>query len=363
MTVRKILQKIRVVFLGVSLAAVGAAYVWDQQPEFVERVDGWFMRRYTHDAYSDLKRAEDHVAGDRSSDAIRVLDILVPSLRHVGRIHRLEPARKRALALLSDLLAERGDVDRSLEFADELHELDDRDLLNAVRRTDLLHRLGRDDESFAAIEAAARVGLRNPMVANAYLVSLARFESPDAAVLTILRHADQLLPRPPASGWESMILPLTGPMIKLRISSTLDASGRMQWVVPVTPEPVVAKRIRLDLPTTTMIRLDNLSIILRTTGDHEHVLDLANLRRSPRIEREGDSLVYRGGNDPFLVLDVPESMQAEALGEVEYRAQVRAVLSAELCALVAGAGALQDRGALTIEFGEEVVQRLEEALR
>lgn len=360
MSPRRILNVIRALFLAASVACAGTAYIWRQHPSLVERLDTYLVERYVHDAQHDLELAKDLAAAGSRAEAIATLEARVPELRSAQRGDRLEASRIEALGLLADLLAEEGQDERALAYAEELFAHDERDLLNALRRARLLGRLDRHLEALGALEGAARVGGASPPIARAFLGALARAGDGDRALQFIL-DLGKRGPLELASGpWDAFLFPVEGPQQRVREDLDLDLS--LSWSVAVEGGASPLSKVRLDLPAGAPLVLDELSVRLVHGDGGETRFGLEQLLRLNDLTRTEERLRYSEGADPFVLLEVPEPVRGRPVVEVRFLAQVKPGFSEPLRGLLREAGENADRAALIAEFGEPMVTRLETIL-
>ncbi len=363
MSARSILNVVRALFLAASAACAGAAYIWSQHPSLVQRVDTHLVRGYVHDAQRDLQRAKKLAAAGRRADAIATLEARVPELRSAQRGDRLERSRIEALGLLADLLAEEGRNELALAYAEELFAHDERDLLNALRRADLLGLLDRHQEALVVLEAAARVGGTTPRIARPYLAALTRAGDADRALQVTLGLGEKGPLGLGLGTWEAFLSPGGGPQQRARAELDVSDAGALSWTLAVEAGPTPLARVRLDLPVGAPLVLDDLVVRLGHADGGDTTLRSGEIARLANVERIGDRLRYAGGADPFLVLQVPEAARARPVTEVQFSAQVQTSLDVATRDLLRDAAQNADRSALIAEFGEPMVARLEAALR
>lgn len=146
MTSRKILNLLRSLFLGLSLACAATAAVWHYYPDLVQRVDESFVASHVESATSGLSEAQYlQRKGDRD-EALAAYEGLARRLRDSKPGDRRFRTRKKAIEGAAQLLIEGGETQPALEWCDELHEIDPRDMVNNLRRVRLLRLSGRADD-------------------------------------------------------------------------------------------------------------------------------------------------------------------------------------------------------------------------
>ncbi|MEM9378316.1 MAG: hypothetical protein AAGB93_00105 [Planctomycetota bacterium] len=356
MTGRRLLHYARLVCLVAAILFGATAYAWRNHADLIQRVDDWIVRQYEHDPARDARRAADLIEAGRKDDALRILESRVPKLRGVLRGDRLESVRIRSLELISDLLAERGELERALEFADELHGLDDRDLFNALRRARLMERLERGDDAREIRTWAAAVGARNPEIRAAVTEAMLRDGDADGLLRMLLGlgRRGQL-----GGSWE---LRLDGK----RLASgepDIDIDGALRWSVELDRDPLPIRHVRVDLPREYHAKVSDVQVRLVAGDATVAALGLDVAERVMGLDAIHGTLVASGARDPFFLLVLPEELRSAEVTGIELTASVRENLGEEVRALVEGAPALADRAALVDEFGSAAVRRMEAALR
>ena len=309
MPLRRFLNLLRVLFLGVCIVAIGARVVWTKYPEQVQEVDDWIVRTSEHDVRRELNRAKKaQTAGDPEKAIGHFLNV-VDATEGIKRGDRLEVVRTPSLIALRDHHYGEGRLEEALAWADKLHELDERNLANELARAKLFGSLGKVDESIALL------AWLNDLTQGKSQYELAHFDQLVSAARG-KEAVEVLVGMKAASGIE---LPLKGWEIRYRLTETpwskvvgfdlgLDlgdedvSQGGIALGVPAD----TLREIRIDAPRGASLLAKQVRVVLALSDGKEFILGLSDITRLNQLEEVDGGLRGSAKSDPFMVMTVPE---------------------------------------------------------
>lgn len=371
MSLRRTLNLLRIFFLGLCIAAIGARVAWTKYPDQVDRVDNWIVRTAEHRVRRELNRARTAKEAGKNEVALEHLLNVAESTDEIKHGDRLEGLREMALTYLRDEYRRLGQLEESMRWADELHELNERNTMNELARAKLLGELGQFEEPVVQVEPIEydEYGkILNPppptmteksialfarlddltegraVVELPYLEQLVRAEQGTDALELLLRMKE-------GSGLD---LPLDGWELRYRVPGTawsdavfidLDGEGVPSGSVALEVPAEGFREVRLDVPRGASVIGKRPMLELSLSDGASVTVHLGNLQRLNQLEAIEEGFRGVSMSDPYLVFDVPElagdvtvtgaTLQLELLPVMPER--VRSFLESDL-----GAAALKE---------------------
>ena len=307
MTPSRILNLLRVVFLGLSLACLGTYLVWQRAPEWVDRVHETSVQAYMHLPLKTYLDGRNAVQAGNVEDGLELLERAARKTADVKKGDRLMPTRIKTLNMLADTHSERGQLEEALEWSTALSELDERDLPNQMRRVQLLAELGRPEEARAILETVEKVAGNASFVTAGRLAYARATGDPEVAVEVMLQALSDSLRMPADDRWVCFQSELDAGQLDSfdLVQEGREADGRIRMSAQF-PADVVTNRLRLDLPPFTNALITEVAIEL-TRGDGQVVdLGLAQVSRVHDLEQTEMGLTCLGATDAYAYFELPE---------------------------------------------------------
>ena len=363
MTSSTILNLLRSVFLGLSLACAATATVWHHYPDVVRRFDESIVNGHVLSASDVLSEAEDLLHAGERDGALSLFEDLARSLRDAKPGDRLFRPRKTAIEEAARLLIGSGENQLALEWCDELHEIDPRDMLNGLRRVRLMRICGRAEEGRARLAEITRVAKGDWRIQADLISTLLDYGEAETVLRALLAGRSLGFQAVSRRRWEIFLPSAEGRWVTARARSGRAArrTGRPDHLPP--SRAVGPPQVRLDLPSGSTLLLEDVTLRARA--------ELAAPGRSsrPRTTRGRTSLLrdergWRSENatDAYIVLETDFEAGSTPVEELAFdltaKIQLPAAATAALRAWDWDAG----RDALIEEFGAERVARLEEMI-
>lgn len=284
--------------------------MWTQWPVLVRDLDDRIVWRYGGGPNRALSEARELL----SSGDGRGADLLESTIEELDGIHkgdRLYLVMRDALSLLTEHLRDRGELARGLYWCNVWVELDDRDLDARVRLAQLLYEEGASRNQ--AVQQLAVLHDRFPEVEqiSATLVDMLLDQGREQEACQVLVSYLQVgaVPLDTPSGlqkdwrvfWDvgdgfadGMSKPVLG---------ELSANG---WLAMPFHIPLGARRLRIDLPPLSRLRLTEPRLQL-AAGGVERTVNLMDLDLGLHdVTSDGQVLeVSSGGWDPYFTMMLP----------------------------------------------------------
>ncbi|MEM8711406.1 MAG: hypothetical protein AAGG01_10675 [Planctomycetota bacterium] len=354
MPIRRILNALRLFFLAVCVAAVGARVAWTRFPEQVERVDNWVVKTSEHRDRRELSRAA-KAKEENLPDAAREHLLNVAEMTEgVKHGDRLEGLRQQALGYLRDAAAGSGDDEEALKWANELHRLSDLNTPNELARAKLLARLGMYDESIALFERLVDLGQGRADYNLPYFKALvAAGRGADALQVLLMMEEGSGL-EPPLGGWEFRSRVPGTPWSDAVFMDLATSEGSVtlggEVAAGIAAESVT--ELRLDLPRGASVLGRGLMLTLVLSDGSAVTLKQDAVQRLNQLAglEDGDGFRALAMSDPYIVLNVPELPEGEQVMAYRLEISLVPVLPDEVAAFLES-----DAGAAAIA---EVEQRL-----
>lgn len=365
MTSRKILNLLRSLFLGLSLACAATAAVWHYYPDLVQRVDESFVASHVESATSGLSEAQYLQRKGERDEALAAYEGLARRLRDSKPGDRRFRTRKKAIEGAAQLLIEGGETQPALEWCDELHEIDPRDMVNNLRRVRLLRLSGRADDGRTLLAEITRVAKGDRRIQAELVTTLLDYGEAEIALHVMLGHPQQGLAALGGDRWQ-VFLPSAETTWTAQPTMEVVEQTEGQGVRITCPlaEPLAAlPRVRLDLPTGATVRLGEVTLRARRAGGAEATFTAPADARANQLIRSDRGWLCEGAADAYLVLETEMEADAAPIEELVFEVEMTTHVP------TAAADALREwdweagRGALIEEYGVERVTQLEEVIR
>ena len=362
MTIRRILNLLRALFLLGALACLGTKCAWDVYYPQIRKLDWGLVKLYTRDAEAALEQAKEELRAGQSEAAIATLTELSSSLEHLTLGDRLAPVRSKALDLLADECRKSGDLDEALRWSEQLFVFDDRDFINLLRRAELFEELGMGEEALPQLREIFRIGSTSGAAQLAYLRALARRGLVKEAAVALLELRGRGPLALPLEDWQirwSDTLKLGGERRgDLTLAFDPDA-GVHRATFPFAGSGVAIETIRIDLPVGSLPSLTGVRVTLRTSEGEEHVLTLENEYATKHLVRDGDTLRAYGEIDPFFTLrHTGEPAAIQDVVECRLELLLTARLPDDIMELFADGLPAEELEGWMARFGREAVETL-----
>lgn len=365
MTSRKILNLLRSLFLGLSLVCAATAAVWHYYPDLVQRVDESLVSSHVESVTSDLHRAQHLQREGEREEALSAYEGLARRLRDSKPGDRRFPTRKNAIEGAANLLIEASETPRALEWCDELHEIDPRDMVNNLRRVRLLQLSDRADEGRTLLAEITRVAKGDRRIQADLVSTLLDYREAETALHVILGFSRKGLAALGGERWQ-IFLPSaeTTWAAQPALEVAEQTEGRGVRISCRPPQPMTAlPRVRLDLPTGATVRVDEVTVRARRAGGAEATFTAPAETRTNQLIKGDRGWLCEGAADAFFILATEIEADAAPIEELVFEVDMRAHVP------TAAADALREwdweagRPALIEEYGAERVMQLEEIIR
>ena len=310
MPLRRFLNFLRLLFLGVCIAAIGARVVWTEYPDQVQRADDWIVRNVGHKVRRELTRAtKAEKAGDPEA-ALRHYLKVVEDTEGTKRGDRLEEVRAPSLIALRDHHYGEGRLEEALAWADKLHELDERNLANELSRAKLLGALGKTDESIALFAWLNDLTQGISQYETAYFNQLVQSERGPEAVELLVRMQSASGLELPLKGWEMRYRLPESPKTNVtgfdlegeEAGGGITARGGVALGVPAD----AIQEVRIDAPRGASLLAKQVRLIVSLSDGQEATLGLKDVTRLNQLVEVDGGIRGNAKSDPFMVMALPE---------------------------------------------------------
>ena len=363
MTSSTILNLLRSVFLGLSLACAATATVWHHYPDVVRRFDESIVNGHVVSASDVLSEAEDLLHAGERDGALSLFEDLARSLRDAKPGDRLFRPRKTAIEEAARLLIGSEENQLALEWCDELHEIDPRDMLNGLRRVRLMRICGRAEEGRARLAEITRVAKGDWRIQADLISTLLDYGEAETVLRALLARRSLGFQAVSRRRWEIFLPSAEGRWVTqpaLEVVERPDGQG-----VRITcrlPEPLAPPQVRLDLPSGSTLLLEDVTLRARGTGGAETILAAPYDAKTNQLLRDERGWRSENATDAYIVLETDFEAGSTPVEELAFDLTMKIQLPAAAAAALRAWDWDAGRDALIEEFGAERVARLEEMI-
>ncbi len=329
MPLRRLLNVLRVIFLGVFIAAIGARVAWTKYPEHVDKLDEWIVEASQHEARRELQSARKAQEDGEPEVAVEHLLNVAEVTEGIKRGDRLESVRAPSLMALRDHYHRTGDLEKALEWANQLHELDERNLPNELARARLMGALQMPEESLALLAWLNDLTQGQDEYGLAYFDQLVRAEQGKEAVELLLQMEKAHGLTRPMKAWEIRYRQ-TGTPNPAALTFDLKGEKSVRGGVEVEVAADSLTDVRIDAPRGASIFLQDPTLVLSLNDGSEVKLGLEDITRLNHLNEADGGLLCRSQQDPFMVWSAPELPAGAVITGAVFQAGLRPILPERL---------------------------------
>ncbi len=305
-----------VTFAICSLAAFGTACLWQFRPDLVQWFDVKWSNRHKKTVNKEASRLAALAKEDPTSAVGPLLD-LAKQLRQYEKADHRYHTRKKVLRTLTEALLKTGDYETGLERAEELIDLDNRDIATRLWFGKLMiqHQETRD-RGVGELERMFHELPEYGMIARSYFQALLSLGRESDAVLVVTKHLE-LTANPSMSiegvagvwdWWWSFGKPFSP---KMRKQIRLVPAGTGFELPFSTPEG--ATSVRFDAPTGSVLSFSNPEIWIDLPEGKVSLEIPWSSVETHQMSISKSTLATMGEVDPWFMFPLPPEWVGKAL--------------------------------------------------
>jgi tetratricopeptide (TPR) repeat protein len=322
----RFLNVLRVLFLGVCIVAVGARVAWTYHPEKVDELDQWIIKKSQQAVRSQLELAKESLAAGDTDAATAHLEKVAEGTADTKRGDRLEEVRTDALTALRDVSYREGNVEEALEWANQLHMLDERILPNELARAKLFGALGMLEESKSVFELLDDVTQGNGVYQLAYFDQLIQASQGKEALELLFRMSSGNGLARPLSDWKMLYRSANAPWSKAKffdLAGDVSVSGAIELDAPVDS----LLGVRLDPPANTTFVVEDPKLVFLLEDGTDFTLELSDVGRARHMEKMPTGWRGTAKAAPNYVINKPQVPGESQIVGIRFAAEVQPALS------------------------------------
>lgn len=345
MIARRLLQILRVLFLGICSLAATTQFIWERHPDWVFWVDEHLKSHSIHRERRELQRGRELLQAGERAQGLEELGRLADSMENVLNGDRLGPTRVQTLRALIEGHDAAGDLDKALRRSDELHAFDPRLVASELERASLLSRTGKTDQAMATLAPIrALTKIASLEISTRLLTELIRAGDVDGALELLVALGDRGPLGWPLHGWE----------VRQRTADGWSAPSRFSFSPPDQPgtahydttielpakgpdgQPAAWAELRIDAPRGAAFRLRAPTLtLLAPDGTVAGEFGMNDMGKPRHMVLEDDVLSAFGHADPYITVPSPGTEPLSALS-LRLQFELQTALPANLLEVLAG---------------------------